>query len=157
MADAGIAHVGIDPRNAGRVGLARHHANVALGFSKQSIEAAGGGPLAWIAATLSGLAVMTSTIAAIKSATKGGFAEGGIVPGNSFSGDMLRTSDYGINSGELILNKAQQNSIAGQLEEGGNRIASGQADVRVSADILRLTIRNGARKRGMTVADYLEL
>jgi hypothetical protein len=60
---------------------------------------------------------MLSSIAAIKSATKG-FANGGIVPGNSFSGDNLRTSDIGVNlnSGELILNKAQQDTIASQLE-----------------------------------------
>jgi hypothetical protein len=58
---------------------------------------------------------MLSSIAAIKSATKG-FASGGIVPGNSFSGDNLRTSDYGVNSGELILNRAQQDTIASQLE-----------------------------------------
>lgn len=99
-------------------------ANIALGFSKQSIEAAGGGPFAWIAATLSGLAVMTSTIAQIKSATKGGFAEGGIVPGNNYSGDNLRTSDYGINSGELVLTRAQTNSIAAQLTDGDGRGAA---------------------------------
>lgn len=121
-------------------------ANIALGFSKQSIEAAGGGPLAWIAATLSGLSVMTSTIAAIKSATKG-FAEGGIVPGNSFSGDMLRTSDYGINSGELILNKAQQNSIAGQLEQNGNSLPNGGTPY-VTGETVILGINNTLRRQG---------
>ena len=65
---------------------------------------------------------MASTIASIKSVTKGGFANGGIVPGNSFSGDNLHTSDYGINSGELILNRAQQNTIASQLQGGAANI-----------------------------------
>ena len=77
-------------------------------------------PWDWIAAAIAGTATMVSTIASIKSATSGNFAEGGIVPGNNFSGDMLRTSDFGINSGELILNKAQQNSIAAQLQDNGN-------------------------------------
>jgi hypothetical protein len=44
------------------------------------------------------------------------------VPGNSFSGDNLHTSDYGINSGELILNRAQQNTIASQLQGGAANI-----------------------------------
>ena len=72
----------------------------------------------WIAFAATGLATMLSSIAAIKSATKG-FANGGIVPGGSFSGDNLRTSDYGVNSGELILNRAQQDNIAAQLQGGG--------------------------------------
>ena len=67
----------------------------------------------WIAFAATGLATMLSSIAAIKSATKG-FANGGIVPGNSFSGDNVRA--YGLNSGELILNRSQQDSIASQLE-----------------------------------------
>ena len=73
----------------------------------------------WIAFAATGVATMLSSIAAIKNATSGGFANGGIVPGNSFSGDNLRTSDYGINSGELILNKAQQNNLAMALEDRG--------------------------------------
>ena len=35
----------------------------------------------------------------------GGFAEGGIVPGSSFSGDSVTAS---VNSGEMVLNRSQQ-------------------------------------------------
>jgi len=42
----------------------------------------------------------------------GSYAEGGIVPGTSFSGDRLVAN---VNSGELILNAAQQDRIASQL------------------------------------------
>jgi hypothetical protein len=59
---------------------------------------------------------MATTIATVHSLT--GFANGGIVPGNNMSGDNLHTSDYGINSGELILNRSQQNAIASQLSGG---------------------------------------
>jgi hypothetical protein len=51
-----------------------------------------------------------------------GRAAGGmLIPGNSFSGDNLRmpVADggvIGLNSGELILNKAQQDTIASHLE-----------------------------------------
>ena len=72
-------------------------------------------PWDWIAGAAAGTATMISTIAAIKSATSGNFAEGGIVPGNSNSGDNLRV--YGLNSGELILNKSQQNNIAALLRQ----------------------------------------
>lgn len=130
-------------------------ASVALGFAQASAEDGKLGVFGWIAAVAAGLATMTATIASIKSATKGGFAEGGIVPGNSWSGDNLRTSDYGINSGELILNKAQQHSIAQQLEDGGNRGGTGMVSAIVSAEQLRLVLRNGASRRGRVVSEWL--
>ena len=92
-------------------------------------------PWDWIAAAAAGTATMVSTIAAIKSSTKGGFAEGGIVPGNSFSGDNLRISDYGINSGELILSRSQQDSIAAQLT-GDDGQASGGGSIRDGRDAI---------------------
>lgn len=82
-------------------------------------------PWDWIAGAAAGTATMISTIAAIKSATKGGFAEGGIVPGNSFSGDNLRISDYGVNSGELILNRVQQDTLASALEQSDENAIGG--------------------------------
>jgi len=101
--------------------IANAIANIALAFSESSIKAAGGGPVAWIAATASGLATMISTIAAIKSATASkGYAEGGIVKGNSFSGDNIPADTF-INAGELVLNRSQQMSIAAQLQDGERR------------------------------------
>lgn len=44
------------------------------------------------------------------------FEFGGIVPGNSYSGDKMLAR---VNSGELILNRAQQNNLAGALSSGG--------------------------------------
>lgn len=49
-------------------------------------------------------------------------ANGMVIPGNSFSGDHLRMPVeggglIGVNSGELILNKAQQNAVARGLQE----------------------------------------
>jgi hypothetical protein len=96
--------------------IAQAVATMALSYSQASLATSNEG-WGWIAFAATGLTTMLSSIAAIKSATKG-FANGGIVPGNSFSGDNLRTSDIGVNlnSGELILNKAQQDTIASQLE-----------------------------------------
>ena len=90
-------------------------ANVALGFAQASASPAttSAGVFGWIAAAVAGTATMLSTIASIKSATAGNYAEGGIVPGSSYSGDNIRA--FGLNSGEVILNRAQSDSIADQL------------------------------------------
>jgi hypothetical protein len=89
---------------------------------------------------------MTATISSIKSVTKGGFANGGIVPGNSFSGDNLHTSDYGINSGELILNRAQQASIASQLT--GNPMNNLALSMNLKGEDIQICLDNNNRRRG---------
>ena len=100
----------------------------------------------WIAFAATGVATMLSSIAAIKNATSGGFANGGIVPGNSFSGDNLRTSDYGINSGELILNRAQQGNLAAQLEAPG--IGGVESQPFITGELLYLGMNNYLRRSG---------
>lgn len=95
-------------------------ANIALGFATATTQAAAGGPFAWIAATVAGIANMISAVTAIKQVTSAGkFAEGGLIGGNSYSGDNLTAS---VNSGELILNRSQQNVIASQLQGGASKI-----------------------------------
>lgn len=123
---------------AGIVGQAV--ANIALGFAQATASPATGaaGVFGWIAAATAGLATMVATITQIKSVTKGGFAEGGIVPGNSFSGDNLHINDYGINSGELILNRSQQNNIAAQLQ--GNNLENLSLTSRISGRDLIIAI-----------------
>lgn len=93
-------------------------ANVALAFAQATAASSKEGVWAWIAAVAAGTATMISTIASIKSATAGSYAQGGIIPGNSPTGDLLTAN---VNSGELILNRAQQDSIASQLSENGGR------------------------------------
>lgn len=142
---------------AGIVGQAV--ANIALGFAQASASPATGaaGVFGWIAAATAGLATMVATITQIKSVTKG-FAEGGIVPGNHYSGDLLSTADYGINSGELILNRAQQDSIASQLTDGnGGQGNTGTSLVSVDCENIRIVLKNGATRRGMSVSEYLQL
>jgi hypothetical protein len=86
------------------------------------------GPWAWVAFAATGLAEMLTMISTIHSAT--GYASGGIVGGNSFSGDnvpaMVGNTVVGLNAGELILNKSQQNNIASQLTQagGGGRLVA---------------------------------
>ena len=104
-------------------------------------------PWDWIAAAISGTAVMFSTIAAIKSATSGSYASGGIIPGNSYSGDNLTAN---VNSGELILNRAQQSNIAEQLEGGAAQGGTFGGVVR-GADIY-LSLSNYAKQSGKVSA-----
>ena len=131
-------------------------ANIALGFARASASPATGaaGVFGWIAAVTTGLATMTATIASIKSATKGGFAEGGIVPGNSYSGDNLRISDYGINSGELVLNRAQTNSIAAQLTDGDGRDGGGMRETYVRGETIYLALTNYMRRSGKSYKSW---
>ena len=75
------------------------------------------GPILAAAAIAAVLGTMIAAISSSKSAGK--FANGGIVGGSSFSGDNLTAS---VNSGELILNRAQQNTIASQLQGGAANI-----------------------------------
>lgn len=126
--------------------IANAIANIALAFSESSIKAAGGGPVAWIAATASGLATMISTIAAIKSATASkGYAEGGIVKGNSFSGDNIPADTF-INAGELVLNRSQQMSIAAQLQDGERR--GGFTPSHISGEQIYIALNRYTKRTG---------
>ena len=67
---------------------------------------------------------MISTITAIHSAT--GYAQGGMIKGNSYSGDNIggmvdggAGGFVGLNAGEIVLNRAQTTAIASQLSDGG--------------------------------------
>lgn len=93
--------------------------SIALGFAMASAQAntagTGWGWLAWVAA---GLAAMTTAISTVHSLT--GYAQGGIVKGNSYSGDNIYGGpDAMVNAGELVLTKAQQSTLASALQGNG--------------------------------------
>lgn len=73
------------------------------------------------AGPLMAVAAIASVVAAIASAPK--FAGGGIVPGTSFGGDKVLAR---LNSGEMVLNKAQQARLFSRLNSadsaGGGRV-----------------------------------
>ena len=96
-------------------------ATVAIGYAQATLAAAQtGNPWVWAAFAISGLATMLTMVSNIHSAT--GYAEGGIVKGNSYSGDNIYGGpDAMVNAGELVLTKAMQGNLASQLQEGGMR------------------------------------
>lgn len=130
-------------------------ANIALGFAQATASPATGaaGVFGWIAAATAGLATMVATIASIKSVTSGSYASGGIIPGNSFSGDNLTAN---VNSGELILNRAQQSNLAGQLQ-GNNPMSNMRLSTEISGQNLRVVLNNDNRARGGSRTFYSEL
>ena len=96
-------------------------ASVALGFAMASKSAdtvaSGWGWLAWLGA---GATAMATTIATIHSLT--GYSQGGVIKGNSYSGDnILGMVDggaggfVGLNAQEIVLNKAQTANVANEL------------------------------------------
>lgn len=74
-----------------------------------------------IAAIASIVATIVATFASILSAV-GAFADGGVVGGNSYTGDKLLAR---VNSGELILNQRQQKNLNGMLDESAMPKAGG--------------------------------
>lgn len=83
-------------------------------------------------------------------------AGGTIIPGNSYSGDNLRMPIMdgiggwaGVNSGELILNRSQQDRIASQLSNGGMQNLYLTATIK-GTDI-QLALNNTARQQGRGV------
>ena len=79
------------------------------------------------------------------------FARGGIVraaggfsvPGNNYSGDRVPAL---LNSGELVLNKAQQGNLASQLE--GSGLQNLQLDTIIGAESIQLVLNNRGRRTG---------
>ena len=123
----GSALAGLDDPAAKAAGtVIQAISSIALGFAMASSNAntagTGWGWLAWLAA---GTAAMATTISTIHSLT--GYAEGGIVKGNSYSGDNVGglvdgSQLVGLNAGELVLTKAMQGSLAQSLQNNGQTI-----------------------------------
>ena len=66
----------------------------------------------WVAFGITGMTQLVSMVSQIKQLTAGGYAEGGIVPGNNFAGDKVMAM---VNSGEMILNTHQQKNLFDML------------------------------------------
>lgn len=99
-------------------------------------------PWDWIAAAAAGTATMVSTIAAIKQATAG-YAAGGVVNGNQYSGDNIPAM---LNAGEVVLNHAQVNSLANTLQ--GTGIGNLNLSATVTGEQIRLVLNNNGMRTG---------
>jgi hypothetical protein len=70
-------------------------------------------------------------------------AAGGYVGGNNYSGDMVPAL---LNSGELVLNRAQQGNLASQLENGASQ--NMKLDAVITGEQIRLVLNNNGRRTG---------
>ena len=119
-------------------------ADIALGFAQASVTAGSLGPFGWIAWLAAGTAALATTISTVHSLT--GFANGGIVPGNSLSGDNVYGGSAMVNSGELVLTKAQQGNLASQLTDSAVQGFGGQPYV--EGEKIFLGMNNSSRRMG---------
>lgn len=108
MAGQAISQLGANSKMA-KVGLvASAIGQIIVGYSLAVSDAAKKlGWFGWIAASLSGLGIVASTISQLK-----GYNTGGIIEGNSIHGDKVLAR---VNSGEMVLNKRQQSNLFRQL------------------------------------------
>ena len=94
---------------------------------------------------------MISTIATIHNAT--GYAQGGIVDGRGggFVGGMAYSGDnvgnVRLDSGELVLNRAQQNNLANQLE-GESVWQNLVLETVISGEDIRLVLNDNGGRTG---------
>ena len=116
-----------DPAGKVAAVVAQAIANVALAYSDALAKTTAEKFNIWsfIAASASAMISMGTTIASIHSAT--GYAQGGMIKGNSYSGDNIGglvdgSQLVGLNAGELVLSKAQQSNLAQSLQNNGQTI-----------------------------------
>ena len=76
------------------------------------------GPALGVAAASAAVAAGLANVQAIASTPVGQYADGGIIPGTSFGGDNLTAS---VNSGEMVLNRDQQNRLFNMANGGGGK------------------------------------
>lgn len=120
-----------------------YDASKATAIAQGAASAASTPVIGWITA----IGAITSMVAAFASIPK--FANGGIIPGNMFSGDRVPVL---ANSGEMILNRTQQGYLFNMLQSGGYR-RNGEVqkvEFEIAYDKLRGVLENGDRKARRT-------
>lgn len=128
--------------------VAQAIATIAAGYATATTQAASMGPWAWVAFAATGLAQMFTMINAVHSAT--GYAQGGIVKGNSYSGDNVPalvdgSQMVGLNAGEVVLTAAQTNNLAAGIQNGGSKI---QVVGKLSGEQLFICAERWAKRTG---------
>ena len=118
-------------------------ANIMKAYSEASAKQAEGSITGWdwLAFSVAGLAQVASVISQLHSLS--GYANGGIVGGNSFSGDRVMAR---VNSGEMILNRSQQANLFNMI--GGGVTTGGNVKFRIEGDALVGVLNNYNKKTG---------
>lgn len=105
----------------------------AVACAEAAANQASAGPFGWLAV---GVAI-ASMIASFASIPK--YENGGIVGGNSYSGDKLLAR---VNSGEMVINKSQQARLWGVINGGSTANNSGEVHFKISGKSLVGVLNN---------------
>ena len=145
----GAALAGLDDPAARAAGtVISAIANIALGFGQAVATAGKMGPWAWLAYVAAGAAALATTISTVHSLT--GYAEGGEIKGNSYSGDNLMAMGpnglVGLNAGEVVLNAAQTRNLASGIQN--NRMGGMNLRTKVKGTELLVWLDNSLAQSG---------
>lgn len=145
----GAALAGLDDPAARAAGtVISAIANIALGFGQAVATAGKMGPWAWLAYVAAGTAALATTISTVHSLT--GYAEGGEIKGNSYSGDNLMAMGpnglVGLNAGEVVLNAAQTRNLASGIQN--NRMGGMNLRTKVKGTELLVWLDNSLAQSG---------
>ena len=131
--------------------IAQAIGSVLAGMGTAIAQAGSMGPWAWVAFSVAALTTAATTIAQINNlgSQAKGYAQGGIISGNSFFGDQLLVR---ANSGEGIINEHQQKRLYdianGVVKPNQNSGGLGVATVAVEGSQLVLAINNSLKEEG---------
>ena len=143
-AAAGKASEAAANAGAATTGAADTMASATAGAAKLPFPAS----LAAIAAAVAATVGIIATIASLtKDFHHGGVvhaALGAVVPGGNYSGDLVPAM---LNSGELVLNQAQQGNLASQLNDAGT-LRNLQLTTQLNGEDILLAIDNHGRRTG---------
>lgn len=104
------------------------------------------GPVLAVAAAATVLGAILAAVMSARSSV-GKFAEGGVVPGNSFAGDKLWAQ---VNSGEVILTQNQAAKVSNALSQRGNPLDSLHLETYISGEDIRIALVNNSKRRGIS-------
>ena len=113
----------------------------ALGIGNATSQSAAAGPFGWVQIPVAVAAVVSAFMSAPK------FANGGIVPGTSYSGDKVMSY---LNSGEMVLNAGQQARLFAMLN-GASGASGGAVEFEIRGDKLVGVLNNYNRRRAKVV------
>lgn len=102
-------------------------------------------PWDWIAAATAGTAVMVSTIASIKSATAGSYAEGGFIKGGAGVGDSVPIL---ANQGEYVMNQNELGAVAGMVESIRDNGGEDANMPYTTGEMIVLGVNNYGKRKG---------
>lgn len=128
--------------------IAQAIATIGLAYAENLAKdkSSSGNIWAFIAAAAASTISLATTIAAVKKSV-GSYAEGGILGGQNYSGDLMPAR---VNSGEMIINQSDQRALYDAIHSG-NLGGGGNGSVMIRGEELYVPLRNYMRRTNKTL------